>query len=296
MDRREIIHRMVDTTGLGLEIGPSHAPVFPKSAGYRVETLDYTDADGLRAKYRDDPTVDLSRIEPVDYVSDGRAPADVIPHRDRYDYIFSSHVIEHVTDFVGYLQGCEALLKPGGVAVLAVPDKRYTFDALQPVSTTGRVLEAHARGHTRHTPAAIYDFFSNFALLDGREVWTRSDRGEVALSPHAVSAKPVFDDALTPGHRYHDVHGWVFTPNSFRLILSDLRALGLTSLGETELVEMHVLEFLVSLRKGAQVDAVPRIDLQRALLRETVLSGLQLLAAGDRKMAEALDRICEDAA
>jgi hypothetical protein len=53
----------VDPAGFGLEIGPSHAPVFPKRDGFNVETLDYTDAEGLRAKYANDPNVDLSRIE-----------------------------------------------------------------------------------------------------------------------------------------------------------------------------------------------------------------------------------------
>lgn len=291
MDRQTLIYGMVDAKGFGLEIGPSHAPVFPKAAGFNVETLDYTDAEGLRAKYSNDPAVDISRIEEVDFISDGRALDDVIPYTERYDFIFSSHVIEHVTDVAGYLKSCETLLKPGGVVALAVPDKRYTFDALQPVSTTGKVLEAYARGHTRHTPAAIFDFFSNFALLDGREVWSSADRGRITLSSHAAAAKPVFDDSLRAGHSYHDVHGWVFTPSSFRLILNDLRDLGLTTLAETALVEMHGLEFLVSLQKGAAVETVARIDLQKALVRENVVAGLRLLAADEPRMAEALERL-----
>ena len=291
MDRRAVICGMIDPAGFGLEIGPSHAPVFPKREGFNVETLDYTDAEGLRAKYANDPNVDLSRIEEPDYVSDGRALHEVIPHTERYDFIFSSHVIEHVTDFVGYLKSCETLLKPGGVVALAVPDKRYTFDALQQVSTTGQVLEAHARGRTRHSPAAAYDFFANFALMDGRDVWSRGDRGAVTLSDHAALAKPIFDDSLNPGHAYHDVHGWIFTPGSFRLIVSDLRTLGLTTLSETGVVEMGALEFLVSLQKGAPVEAVSRIDLHKAVVREGVLSGMQMLAADDPAMAEAWERL-----
>jgi predicted SAM-dependent methyltransferase len=281
---------MFDTSGFGLEIGPSFQPVFPKREGYRVETLDYASAEELRAKYASLP-VDCDRIEEVDFVSDGRLIDEVIPHRERYDFIFSSHVIEHVTDFVGYLTSCEKLLKPGGVVALAVPDKRYTFDVLQPVTTTGRVLEAHARGQTRHSPAAVYDFFSNFARMEGKEIWRRDDIGEVTLSEHQPMAKLVFDASLKPDHAYHDVHGWIFTPASFRLIMSDLRELGLTTLSETTLVESDTLEFYVTLAKGAPEKGFDRTDLQKALIKENVVSGLQVLAAGDPAMAEVFAKL-----
>lgn len=294
MGRIEIIRSMFDTSGLGLEIGPSFQPVFPKGEGFNVETLDYASAADLRVKYAGSG-VDCDRIEEVDFVSDGRLIDVVIPHRERYDFIFSSHVIEHVTDFVGYLKSCETLLKPGGVVALAVPDKRYTFDVLQPVTTTGRVLEAHARGQTRHSPAAVYDFFANFARLDGREIWGHHDVGQVTLSEHQAIAKGVFDDTLKPGHAYHDVHGWIFTPASFRLILGDLRELGMTSLTETAVVESDTLEFYVTLTKGAVGGVHDRSALFKALLRETVISGLQVLAADDPTMAEAFAQLTRPA-
>lgn len=290
MDRRAVICGMFDASGFGLEIGPSHAPMFPKRDGFNVETLDYTDAEGLRTKYKD-AGVDLNAIEEIDYVSDGALIHEVIPHRHRYDFIFSSHVIEHTTDFVGYLKSCELLLKPGGVAAFAVPDKRYTFDVLQPVTTTGRVLEAHARGLTRHSPAAAFDFFANFALMDGKDVWSRTDLGEVTLSEHQALAKPIFDDSLKPDHVYHDVHGWIFTPASFRLIIHDLRRLGLIDLGETALTEASSLEFYIALTRGAPDSEMSRLDLHKALVKENVLSGLQLLAADDPEMAQAFARL-----
>ena len=71
MTRIEKIRSMFDSSGFGLEIGPSHAPVFPKSLGYNVEVLDYAGASELRAKYAA-MNCDTSRIEEVDYISDGR--------------------------------------------------------------------------------------------------------------------------------------------------------------------------------------------------------------------------------
>jgi len=277
---------MFDSTGFGLEIGPSHAPMFPKSEGFNVETLDYIDAEGLRAKYRD-AGVDLSRIEEIDYVSDGALIHDVIANRHRYDFIFSSHVIEHTTDFVGYLKSCELLLKPGGIAAFAVPDKRYTFDVLQPVTTTGRVLEAHRRGQTRHSPGAVFDFFANIGRLRSADTWTRLDTGFVEFASDLNTANIMFDVAAQPDAAYHDIHGWVFTPASFRLILHDLRTLGVTTLGETGLHEAGALEFYVTLQEGGAGPGISRLDLHKALVREQVMSGLKLLGEDDPAAAQA---------
>ena len=38
--------------GLGLEIGPSYAPLVPKRDGHRVETLDHLDKAALVEKYK----------------------------------------------------------------------------------------------------------------------------------------------------------------------------------------------------------------------------------------------------
>ena len=63
-----------DEYGLaGLEIGPLHNPVAAKRDGYQVEIVDHASTDGLRAKYAKDSNVDVTRIEEVDYVTDGRS-------------------------------------------------------------------------------------------------------------------------------------------------------------------------------------------------------------------------------
>ena len=126
MGRSETLRSMFVNAGKGLEIGPSHNPLMPKAAGFNVEILDYLDAEGLRRKYAA-AGIDVSAVEEVDYIADGRSMTEVIGQRQRYDSIVASHVIEHVPDFVAFLNDCEALLKPGGSLVLAVPDKRCCF-------------------------------------------------------------------------------------------------------------------------------------------------------------------------
>lgn len=110
MNRNDRIKSMFDTSGFGLEIGPSYNPLLPKAEGYNVETVDHASAEKLREKYR---TLEgaAERIEDVDYISDGGPLSELIGISKPYDFIFGSHVIEHVPDFVRFLQSCHALLK-----------------------------------------------------------------------------------------------------------------------------------------------------------------------------------------
>lgn len=285
MGRNEQLRAMVDVSGRGLEIGPSHAPVFPKREGFRVETVDYAPAAELRRKYSE-LGVEIEAIEEVDYISDGRPLHEVVPYEHTYDYIFSSHAIEHVTDFVAYIRSCERLLKPGGVIAFAVPDKRYTFDACQPLTTTGRVLEAFARGQSRHSPAAVFDFIANSIDLDGQGVWTKTSTGQIKFRHGPADGKPPFDQAVQPEGAYQDVHAWIFTPNSFRLIISDLRELGLIEVDEAYMAEMGALEFHVALRAGAPGHGMSRLALSQFALYDQVTCGAQMLAASFPMMSD----------
>ena len=41
MERKEKILKHIDKNGYGIEIGPRHNPVAPKSAGYKVHIIDH---------------------------------------------------------------------------------------------------------------------------------------------------------------------------------------------------------------------------------------------------------------
>lgn len=230
MSRAETIRSLFRSTGKGLEIGPSHAPLMPKAAGYDVEILDYMDADALRRKYAA-AGVDVSSVEAVDYVSDGRPMREVIGARHRYDWIVASHVIEHVPDMIAFLADCEALLKPGGMLVLAVPDKRCCFDILRPVSTIGQVLQAHADCRKRPPPGAIFDDVAYARKRNGAIGWALGAAEPLEAVQTIDAAFRIFDQARGNSD-YIDVHCWVFTPSSFRLLVGALAACGMTGLAE----------------------------------------------------------------
>lgn len=276
-DRVALVRSMVKCDGIGLEVGPSHNPLFPKSQGFNVETLDYADADALRAKYAN-LAVNLDAIEPVDHVSDGRPMHDVVDKSEHFDYIFSSHAIEHVTDFVGYFKSCEAMLKNGGAVVLAIPDKRFIFDVLRFPSTTGEVLEAWGKEHERHSPARVFDFSASYATQNDLHTWDVRCNGEIRLQNNLASSKELFDKACK-GEEYLDVHAWTLTPASFQLIMRDLQELGLIHLGIDRIVEDGTFEFYVRLTKEAKPCSESRCDLLRAVHREQLVSCFQILAS-----------------
>lgn len=267
MDRTDILLSMFDSAGFGLEVGPSYNPFLPKRR-FNVETIDHADAATLREKYRDN----ASKIEEVDYVSDGRSLLEIIGKPGRYDFIFASHVIEHVTDIVRFIQDCETLLKPEGRLVLAVPDKRYCFDAFRPISTVGQALQAYAERRHRHTPAILYDQKAYVCGKAQNIVWIESDLDGVALLHTAEQAKDAFEQALG-SDEYHDAHGWQFTPTSFRLLIKQLRRHGYVKSGEVAFYKhgpgepgMH--EFYVSLSKKAAVLEDAEIDMLKHIEME----------------------------
>jgi SAM-dependent methyltransferase len=205
--RRRRLIAGLNLEGLGLEIGASHAPIVPKRAGYNVEITDHSSASHLREHYRNDPTVDISNIEEVDYVTGGRSIAQIINQPCRYDYIIASHVIEHVPDLLGFLKDCETLLKPDGVLSLAVPDMRYCFDALQSRSTTGLALQAALSDTHRPSPAAVFDHAANQSARNGKGTWRRIGFSPIKLTNSLVSAKAKFDEYVS-SDAHTDIHVW----------------------------------------------------------------------------------------
>lgn len=225
LDRVEKALALVDRDGLGLEFGPSHSPVAAKRAGFRVHTVDHLSAEELRAKYAGHP-VDLDAIEEVDFVWHGQPLPELVGGRDRYDWIVASHVIEHLPDPVGFLAGCADILRPGGVVSLIVPDTRCCFDCLGPLTTTGQVLDAHLQGRTRPTPGQVFDHHAGAVVRNDSLAWPLGTDAPPRLI-HGMAEAIDFMRRAADTDEYIDVHLWRFVPESFRLVVQDLRDLGL---------------------------------------------------------------------
>ena len=259
-----------------LEIGPSHNPVAPRSAGWNTTVVDHADRAGLVAKYAHDRNVDTSRIEDVDFVwtegsLDALIPAD---QHGTYDLLVASHVIEHFPDPVGVLVAAQKLLRPDtGMISLAVPDKRLCFDLFRAHTMTGKLLAAHREGRIRHSAADIFDNVAYFAAIGDRTGWAWEPTGAARFRHTLREAHERFlaarENAAAP---YEDCHAWIFTPASFELIILELAALGVIDWRVERIVPQPGVEFIVHLRRGRRLFSKPEAfeEHRRALLGDTM--------------------------
>jgi SAM-dependent methyltransferase len=119
---------------IGLEIGACNKPTVPGEAGV-CRFADFRSADDMISLWGLDPAT----VCHVEYILD-RSICISEQISDKFDYIIACHVIEHVPDPIGYLHGLAKLLNPGGIIMLAVPDKRTTFDVRRPLTTLDHLL------------------------------------------------------------------------------------------------------------------------------------------------------------
>ncbi len=237
-----------------IEIGPLHNAIAPKREGWKTTIVDHDSRTGLAKKYSNDTAVDTNLIEEVDVIWQQGSLAEAFPESQHHTFqaIIASHVIEHIPDFISFFQSAQHLLNPdNGVLVLAVPDKRFCFDAFRPVSTTGRILEAHAHEIQRHSQAALFDYLAYSVHADNRCNWGRETPSMFSFSSNIETALDTFktwsDD---PSASYIDCHGWQFTPASFQLLIMELGELGLIDWRIDWIKPRPFTDFLAHLRPG----------------------------------------------
>lgn len=278
MNRSAVLLGDVSPDAAIMELGPSVSPIAPRSAGWNVTVVDHATREELVAKYQSHPNVDTSKVEAVDILwrngpLDGSVPAGAL---GTFDLLIASHVIEHIPDPIGFFQAASRILHPQrGVLALAVPDKRFCFDCLKPVSTTGQILAAHKIGSQRHTAATRFDYAAYNAFDRGRTGWGREPVPDLKLVETLETAYADFMSATDgPDAAYVDCHAWQFTPASFELLILELGALGIIDWRIGLLAPSPAVEFLVRLVPGREQFTDPahreqrRLDLLKTILLE----------------------------
>jgi SAM-dependent methyltransferase len=269
MDRARQLLRSLSRDARVIEIGPSFSPLAPKRDGWNTFIIDHASREELIRKYHDQS---VERIEEVDFVWTGGSIADAVPveQHGTFDAFVASHVIEHTTDIVTFLRAAETLLRPDGVVILAVPDKRKCFDFFRNLSSTADAIAAFLEKRDRHTLRTHIDYALYMALKSNTEgAWAGDDTrpavpcADLGDEPHWRAA------AQFPG--YTDAHAWIFVPSSFSLMILELAQLGYLDLKVEDLVEQHATEFFVWLRKGAVRMEREEVRRQRAALMERVV-------------------------
>jgi SAM-dependent methyltransferase len=126
-------HILPFAVGDGLEVGPGRDPQVAPSATTRVRYLENVEKEEWLARYHLQPSSETDAIWGNYLVGDAQTLEGVEP--DSLDFIYSSHVFEHLMNPLGVLTGWSRRLKRGGSVLAVVPDCRYCFDLRQEPST-----------------------------------------------------------------------------------------------------------------------------------------------------------------
>jgi SAM-dependent methyltransferase len=153
------------------------------------------------------------------YIAEG-ADLRMIPSGS-YDFVLSSHMLEHTANPLRALTGWKRLLKDGGVLLLVVPHRDGTFDHRRPVTTLSHLQD---------------DF--------------RCERGEADLT-HLPEILALHDAARDPGvhdvsfheraarnEEFRSLHHHVFDT---RLVVNVVREVGLEVLAVEPMRPYHVV-------------------------------------------------------
>jgi len=249
-------HRQSLTNGIdlanttGIEIGPLVNPMVRKHES-NVHYVDRATTEELKEWYAKDPALNVDDIMDISYVWGEQSLAEATGGEEQFDYCIASHVIEHIPDLITWLNEISSVLKPGGVASFAVPDRHYTFDYLRPETTLADLIDAHLKKLRKPSTRHIYDHFANFAEVDVMAAWSKD------FDPSSLSRKNtkqriygVCKDAIE-NDKYVDSHCSVFTHDSFFNLLQGISELGLLDFKVKKVfpTKRGMFEFFVQLEK-----------------------------------------------
>lgn len=252
-----------------LEIGGGYNPRYRKTTHPNTYHLDHASTADLRAKFAADPVVahQIGNIQEIDFVFVGTPIETLVPPTLRFDAIYGSHVLEHQVDLIGHLQSLEKLLKPGGRVIEIIPDLRTCFDALRFPTVTSDALLVHLKKPAIHQGKQVFDFLSREITSNLGYRMIDADFEGVTYRRSLHDAYRAMRDAEHEGASYQDTHAWTFTPESFRLLMIELRLLGLVQLAPTYVSPRYANQFCAVLERVDDgpdgPDATTRAALER---------------------------------
>jgi SAM-dependent methyltransferase len=115
--------------GQGIEIGALHHPL-ETYHGAKVGYVDRLPTGKLRLEYPELADQTLVEVEQID---DGETLASIA--NESCDFVIANHLLEHTRNPIGAIENMFRVLKANGILYLALPDKRFTFDAARAVTS-----------------------------------------------------------------------------------------------------------------------------------------------------------------
>ncbi len=220
--------------GAGLDLGPGHVPFPVPYPGTRAWLVDRWRSVENTRLFAEPEMKDAVFPEP-DVICDLAASSLDAFGSASMDFVVASHIIEHMPNPLGLLEGIHRVLRPGAVLVLLVPDRRRTFDRGRPPTSLEHVIADYEHGDTVIDDAHVAE---SIAHLHDVEALSENERQQVFAE-----------------HRARSLHVHCWTPTEF----NELLAYSIGRFGQTwDLIEALVsddwvpagIEFGYVLRKS----------------------------------------------
>jgi SAM-dependent methyltransferase len=185
--------------GTGVEVGPGSNPFVLPAPGVEVRYIESMPAEEWLKTYGKGREPSQEEQARWDRFIIGDAHHIECCDDGSLDFIFSSHVFEHLMNPLGVLANWSRKLKPGGVIVGVTPDCRYCFDL-------------------RQTPSTIAEWI---AERDG-EIWTPT-RAKYEKWCQSTAPYNTVEQLIA---RNYSIHTHYYTPATFRELIQQARAEG----------------------------------------------------------------------
>lgn len=213
--RRNVSRHLV---GSGVELGPGPKPFPVDYPAVSTVYLDRWEPDENRGLFQElGPGADFVKPDIICNLDTDKLK---MLEDTSQDYVIASHVLEHMADPIGLFDEIYRVLKPGGVALILLPDMRRTFDHTRPVTSLEHLVAEYEAGVTEVDDAHILEFIKHTEVdwhpkLEGK---TDAERAELfewhrqrSIHVHCWSEddfQPVIDYVITAlGHEWEFVDG-----------------------------------------------------------------------------------------
>jgi len=167
---RTLLARFLD--GAGVEVGPGHHPLAIPYPGVSVRYVD---------RWRPDESLEL--FTNVESGAAFTAP-DIVANLDvdglaalddaSQDFVIASHLLEHLADPLRQLGEIHRVLRVGGIGLLFLPDRRYTFDRRREATPLEHLVADHEDHVTFVSDVHVEDYLRK--TDDWDDSWTDDER------------------------------------------------------------------------------------------------------------------------
>ncbi|HSO97278.1 MAG TPA: methyltransferase domain-containing protein [Acidimicrobiia bacterium] len=130
--------------GQGLDLGPGHQP-FAVPPGATVQLVDRLQPEETAELLPELAGVEFPQPDVIANFDTDRLSAIAT---ESQDFVVCSHVLEHLADPLGMVTDIHRVLRPGGLALIVLPDRRQTFDADRQPTSIQHLVAEHRAGVT----------------------------------------------------------------------------------------------------------------------------------------------------